>query len=43
LRPITDAGPEDGYFGNLTIGVDTFALSSQIGVAGYDKYLITVF
>jgi hypothetical protein len=43
LRPITDDGPEDGYFGNLTIGVDTFALSSQIGVAGYDKYLITVF
>lgn len=43
LRPITDDGPEDGFFGNLTIGVDTFALSSQIGVAGYDKYLITVF
>ncbi|VVN30140.1 hypothetical protein [Pseudomonas fluorescens] len=43
LRPLADDDPEDGYFGSLTIGVDTFAVSSQIGVAGYDKYLITVF
>ena len=43
LRPIAGSGVEDGYFGSQTIGVDTFAVSSQIGVAGYDKYLITVF
>lgn len=43
LRPITDHGLDDGYYGSVTIGVDTFALSSQIGVAGYDKQPIAPF
>lgn len=41
LRPITDHGLDDGHYGCVTIGVDTFALSSQIGVAGYDKQPVT--
>ncbi|WP_434596064.1 hypothetical protein J3Q09_07015 [Pseudomonas sp. R4-83] len=43
LRPITDHGLDDGHYGSVTIGVDTFALSSQIGLAGYDKQPVTPF
>lgn len=43
VRPITDHGLDDGYYASLTIGIDTFALSSQIGVAGYDKQPNTPF
>jgi hypothetical protein len=43
LRPIGGEGLEDGYFGSLTIGVDTFAVSSQIGLAGYEKSTGAVF
>lgn len=43
LRPIGGEGVEDGYFGSLTIGVDTFAVSSQIGLAGYEKPTGAVF
>lgn len=43
LRPITDDGLDDGHYGSVTIGVDTFALSSQIGLAGYDKQPVTPF
>lgn len=43
LRPIGGEGLEDGYFGSLTIGVDTFAVSSQIGLAGYEKPTGAVF
>ena len=43
VRPITDHGLDDGYYASLTIGIDTFALSSQIGVAGYDKQPISPF
>ncbi|RON78134.1 hypothetical protein [Pseudomonas fluorescens] len=43
LRPIAGAGVEDGCFGSQTIGVDTFAVSSQIGLAGYEKSTGAVF
>ncbi|MNB59429.1 hypothetical protein D3C76_37270 [compost metagenome] len=43
LRPIAGPGVEDGYFGCQTIGVDTFAVSSQIGLAGYEKSTGAVF
>ncbi|KHA70100.1 hypothetical protein NZ35_27405 [Pseudomonas chlororaphis] len=43
LRAIGGEGLEDGYFGSLTIGVDTFAVSSQIGLAGYEKPTGAVF
>lgn len=43
LRPIAAHGLDDGHYGSVTIGVDTFALSSQIGVAGYDKQPVTPF
>ncbi|WP_223490867.1 intradiol ring-cleavage dioxygenase [Pseudomonas sp. A-RE-19] len=31
---------EDGFFGRMTIGVDTFALSSQIKPEDFDKYTV---
>ncbi|WP_339525895.1 intradiol ring-cleavage dioxygenase [Pseudomonas sp. EL_65y_Pfl2_R96] len=31
---------EDGFFGHITIGVDTFALSSQIKPEDFDKYTV---
>lgn len=31
---------EDGFFGRMTIGVDTFALSSQIKPQDFDKYTV---
>lgn len=31
---------EDGYFGHLTIGIDTFAASSQIKPEDFDKYTV---
>lgn len=31
---------EDGYFGYLTIGIDTFAASSQIKPEDFDKYTV---
>ncbi|MFI8223528.1 hypothetical protein [Pseudomonas sp. NPDC085632] len=43
LQPIGGEGLEDGYFGSLTIGVDTFAVSSQIGLAGFEKCTGAVF
>lgn len=43
LRPLAGSGVKDGYFGCQTIGVDTFAVSSQIGLAGYEKPTGAVF
>ncbi|MFZ3281638.1 hypothetical protein [Pseudomonas sp.] len=43
LQAIGSESLEDGYFGCLTIGVDTFAVSSQISLAGYDKCTEAVF
>ncbi|WP_322844543.1 hypothetical protein [Pseudomonas sp. B33.4] len=43
LQPIGSESLEDGYFGCQTIGVDTFAVSSQIGLAGYEKPTGAVF
>ena len=43
LQAIGSESLEDGYFGCLTIGVDTFAVSSQISLAGYDKCTGAVF
>ncbi|WP_030131865.1 intradiol ring-cleavage dioxygenase [Pseudomonas sp. QTF5] len=31
---------EDGFFGHMTIGVDTFAVSSQIKPEDFDKYTV---
>ncbi|MFJ4194578.1 intradiol ring-cleavage dioxygenase [Pseudomonas sp. NPDC089534] len=31
---------EDGYFGHLTIGIDTFAVSTQIKPEDFDKYTV---
>ncbi|MBK5376322.1 intradiol ring-cleavage dioxygenase [Pseudomonas sp. TH43] len=31
---------EDGFFGHLTIGIDTFAVSSQIKPEDFDKYTV---
>jgi hypothetical protein len=31
---------EDGFFGQMTIGIDTFAVSSQIKPEDFDKYTV---
>jgi hypothetical protein len=31
---------EDGFFGQVTIGIDTFAVSSQIKPEDFDKYTV---
>jgi hypothetical protein len=31
---------EDGFFGQATIGIDTFAVSSQIKPEDFDKYTV---
>ena len=31
---------EDGYFGQMTIGIDTFAVSTQIRPEDFDKYTV---
>lgn len=38
--PIGRDSHEDGYFGHLTIGIDTFAVSSQIKPEDFDKYTV---
>mgnify|MGYP001029935074 CR=1 FL=1 len=38
--PISRDCHEDGYFGHLTIGIDTFAASSQIKPEDFDKYTV---
>ena len=38
--PIGRESHEDGFFGHLTIGIDTFAVSSQIKPEGFDKYTV---
>lgn len=38
--PIGRDSHEDGYFGHLTIGIDTFAVSSQIKPEDFDKYTL---
>ena len=38
--PISRDSHEDGYFGHLTIGIDTFAVSSQIKPEDFDKYTV---
>lgn len=38
--PIGRESHEDGYFGHLTIGIDTFAASSQIKPEDFDKYTV---
>ncbi|HWH86874.1 MAG TPA: hypothetical protein VNV36_08885 [Pseudomonas sp.] len=37
LRPIAGEDLEDGAFACQTLGIDTFAVSSQIGLEGYEK------
>ncbi|RRW66484.1 hypothetical protein EGJ53_09365 [Pseudomonas fluorescens] len=37
LRPIAGADLEDGAFASLTLGIDTFAVSAQLGLEGYEK------
>lgn len=37
LQPIAGEDLEDGAFACQTLGIDTFAVSSQIGLAGYEK------
>ncbi|MNW04449.1 hypothetical protein D3C71_2005390 [compost metagenome] len=31
---------EDGFFGQMTIGIDTFAASTQIKPEDFDKYTV---
>jgi hypothetical protein len=31
---------EDGFFGQITIGIDTFAVSTQIRPEDFDKYTV---
>ncbi len=38
--PIGRDSHEDGFFGHLTIGIDTFAVSSQIKPEDFDKYTV---
>ncbi|MCF4994374.1 intradiol ring-cleavage dioxygenase [Pseudomonas syringae] len=38
--PVGRASHEDGYFGHLTIGIDTFAVSTQIKPEDFDKYTV---
>ncbi|KAE9644293.1 intradiol ring-cleavage dioxygenase [Pseudomonas sp. PB106] len=38
--PISRDCHEDGFFGHLTIGIDTFAVSSQIKPEDFDKYTV---
>ncbi|MGS0541859.1 MULTISPECIES: intradiol ring-cleavage dioxygenase [Pseudomonas] len=38
--PIGRDSHEDGFFGQLTIGIDTFAASSQIKPEDFDKYTV---
>ena len=38
--PIGRDSHDDGYFGHLTIGIDTFAVSSQIKPEDFDKYTV---
>lgn len=37
LQPIAGGELEDGAFACQTLGIDTFAVSSQLGLEGYDK------
>ncbi|MBC3776223.1 hypothetical protein [Pseudomonas sp. SWRI99] len=37
LQPIAGADFEDGAFAWQTLGIDTFAVSSQLGLEGYEK------
>lgn len=37
LQPIAGANLEDGAFACQTLGIDTFAVSSQLGLEGYEK------
>ncbi|WP_445181229.1 intradiol ring-cleavage dioxygenase [Pseudomonas sp. McL0111] len=38
--PVGRDSHEDGFFGHLTIGIDTFAASSQIKPEDFDKYTV---
>ncbi|WP_166219130.1 intradiol ring-cleavage dioxygenase [Pseudomonas atagonensis] len=38
--PVGRDSHEDGFFGHLTIGIDTFAVSSQIKPEDFDKYTV---
>ena len=38
--PIGRESHQDGFFGHLTIGIDTFAVSSQIKPEDFDKYTV---
>jgi len=37
LQPIAGADLDDGAFACQTLGIDTFAVSSQLGLEGYEK------
>ncbi|WP_085706750.1 intradiol ring-cleavage dioxygenase [Pseudomonas sp. B35(2017)] len=38
--PVGRDSHEDGFFGHLTIGIDTFAVSTQIKPEDFDKYTV---
>lgn len=40
IWPVGRDTNEDGFFGHLTIGIDTFAVSSQIKPEDFDKYTV---
>ncbi|MVV50711.1 intradiol ring-cleavage dioxygenase [Pseudomonas sp. PB120] len=40
IYPIGRDSKEDGFFGHMTIGIDTFAASSQIKPEDFDKYTV---
>ncbi len=37
LQPIAGADLEDGAFASQILGIDTFAVSAQLGLEGYEK------
>lgn len=40
IHPLDRDSSEDGFFGHTTIGIDTFAVSSQITPEDFDKYTV---
>lgn len=40
VHPLSRDSKEDGFFGQLTIGIDTIAASSQIKPEDFDKYTV---
>jgi len=40
VHPVSRDSLDDGFFGQLTIGIDTFAVSTQIKPEDFDKYTV---